>query len=288
VKFSVAVVARRGLSNLDYLPDSALNRQYSAMFRAGLMQLVQPRKRAGQMGIEDLLGGALGGDAMAKIAAKLGTDTAGAQKAVSSALPALLGKMKANADDPEKGSALAGGILDDDDAIGQGGKIVGKVFGDEADAVNDQVAAEAGIDKGQAAGLMGMLAPLVMGALGQSGAAAGGAQGLSGSLGGMLGGGGGGGLGGLLGGLLGGGGGALGGLGSMLGGGAAQAGGAASGAAGAAGGMMGKVTGMLDQNKDGSIIDDVTRMAGGLSGAGGAAGGKAGILGKLMGMFGRK
>ena len=51
--------------------------------------------------------------------------------------------------------------------------------------------------------------------------------------------------------------------------------------------MMGKVTGMLDQNKDGSIIDDVTRMAGGLTG-GGAAGGKAGILGKLMGMFGRK
>jgi hypothetical protein len=249
------------------------------------------------MGIEDLLGGALGGDAMAKIAAKLGTDTAGAQKAVSSALPALLGKMKSNAEDPEKGAALAaalgnhdgsaldGGISDDDDSIGKGGKIVGKVFGDEADAVHDQVAAEAGIDKGQADGLMGMLAPMVMGALGKSGAAAGGAQGLSGSLGGLLGGGGG--LGGMLGGLLGGGSGALGGLGSMLGGGAAQAGGAANGAAGAAGGMIGKVTGMLDQNKDGSIIDDVTRMAGGLTG-GGAAGGKAGILGKLMGMFGRK
>ena len=127
------------------------------------------------MGIEDLLGGALGGDAMAKIAAKLGTDTAGAQKAVSSALPALLGKMKSNADDPEKGaalaaalgkhdgSALAAGLGDDDEAIGKGGKIVGKVFGDEADAVHDQVAAEAGIDKCQAAGLMAMLAPIVMG-----------------------------------------------------------------------------------------------------------------------------
>lgn len=254
------------------------------------------------MGIEDLLGGALGGDAMAKIAAKLGTDTAGAQKAVSSALPALLGKLKANADDPEKGaaltaalgkhdgSALVGGLSDDDDSIGQGGKIVGKVFGDEADAVHDQVAAEAGIEKGQAAGLMAMLAPMVMGAVGQSGAAAGGAQGLSGSLGGLLGGGGG--LGGMLGGLLGGGGGALGGLGSMLSGGAAQAGNAATGAAGAAGGaaggIMGTVTGLLDQNKDGSIIDDVQRLAGGLGGAGGAAGGKAGILGKLMGMFGRK
>lgn len=246
------------------------------------------------MGIEDLLGGALGGDAMAKIAAKLGTDTAGAQKAVSSALPALLGKMKSNADDPEKGaalaaalgkhdgSALAAGLGDDDDAIGKGGKIVGKVFGDEADAVHDQVAAEAGIDKSQAAGLMAMLAPLVMGALGGSGAAAGGAQGLSGSLGGLLGGGGG--LGGMLGNLLG-----AGGLGSMLSGGAGQAGNAAAGATGAAGGgLMGTVTGMLDQNKDGSIIDDVQRLAGGLGGAGGAAGGKAGILGKLMGMLGRK
>ncbi len=241
------------------------------------------------MGLEDLLGGALGGDAMAKIAAKLGTDEAGAQKAVSAALPALLGKMKANADDPEKGAALAaalqkhdgsvldGGLSDDDATIGQGAKIVGHVFGADADAAHAEVAQQAGIDKGQAAGLLGMLAPMVMGAMGKSGGAAAGPQGLSGMLGGLMGGGGGG-LGGLLGGLLGGGGG--GGLGQMLGGGG-QAGGA-----GAAGGMMGKVTGMLDQNGDGSIIDDVTRMA---TGGGNAAGGaKTGILGKLMGMLGRK
>jgi hypothetical protein len=243
------------------------------------------------MGLEDLLGGALGGDAMAKIAAKLGTDEAGAQKAVSAALPALLGKMKANADDPEKGAALAaalqkhdgsaldGGLSDDDETIGQGTKIVGHVFGADADAAQDEVAKTAGIDKGQAAGLLGMLAPMVMGAMGKSGGAAAGPQGLSGMLGGLMGGGGGGGLGGLLGGLLGGGGG---GIGQMLGG-----GGQADGAGGAAGGIVGKVTGMLDQNGDGSIIDDVTRMAtgGGTDAAGGA---KTGILAKIMGMLGRK
>jgi hypothetical protein len=248
------------------------------------------------MGLEDLLGGALGGDAMAKIAAKLGTDQAGAQKAVSAALPALLGKMKQNADDPQKGAALAtalqrhdgsaldNGLADDDDSIGHGSKIVGHVFGDEADSAHDQVAQASGIDKGQAAGLMGMLAPLVMGAMGKAGGAQAGPQGLSGMLGGLTGGSGGG-LGGLLGGLLGGGGG--GGLGGLLGGGGAQ--GAVGGAGGAGGGIMGKVTDMLDQNNDGSIIDDVTRMATG-GGAGGAAGagGKTGILGKIMGMLGRR
>jgi hypothetical protein len=252
------------------------------------------------MGIEDLLGSALGGDAMAKIASRLGTDQAGAQSAVSAALPALLGKLKANADDPAKGPALAAALKDhdgsalthgivDDDATGH--KILGHVFGTDAEAAHAEVAEKSGLDKGKAAGLMAMLAPLVMGAMGKAGGADTAPQGLSGMLGGLLGGGeGGGGLGGLLGGLLGGAGGGLGGLlggASGLAGGATNAAGGAAGAAGgAAGGIMGKVTDMLDQNNDGSIIDDVTRMATG--GGDAATGGKGGILGKIMGMFGKK
>ncbi len=243
-------------------------------------------------GLDSILGGALGGDMLAKIAGQLNTDEAGAKKAVGSALPALLGRMKANADDPAQAESLAAAVNKDHDGSvldglsdkfgglfggeGNGSKIVGKVFGGDTDAVQEQVAAEAGIDKGQAAGLLGALAPMVMGALGKSGQDTGGVQasGLSGMLGGLMGGGGG--LGGMLGGLLGGGGG----LGSMLSG--ATGGGAAGGASS---GMMGKVTGMLDQNKDGSVIDDITRMASG-GGTGGAA--KSGILGKLLGMFGKK
>ena len=244
-------------------------------------------------GLEQLLGGALGGDMMAKIAGQLNTDEAGAQKAVGAALPALLGRLKANADDPQKAEALAAAVNRDHDgsfldSMGDkfgglfggsdqaGSKIVGKVFGDDADAAQEQIASQGGIDKGQAAGLLGALAPMVMGALGKSGQATGGvqAQGLSGMLGGLLGGGGGagGGLGGLLGGLLGGGGG----LGSMLSGGAGGAGGSSP---------LGKVTGMLDQNKDGSVIDDITRMA---TGGGSSSGGGGGMLSKLMGMLRRK
>lgn len=243
-------------------------------------------------GLEQLLGGALSGDMMAKIAGQLNTDEAGAQKAVGAALPALLGRLKANADDPQQADALAAAVNRDHDgsfldSMGDkfgglfggsdlsGSKIVGKVFGADADAAQEQIASEAGIDKGQAAGLLGALAPMVMGALGKSGQATGGvqAQGLSGMLGGLLGGGGGagGGLGGMLGGLLGGG--AGGGLGSMLSGGAGGS------------SPLGKVTGMLDQNKDGSVIDDITRMATG-GGSGTASGG--GMLSKLMGMLRRK
>ena len=250
-------------------------------------------------GLDQILGGALGGDMLSKIAGQLNTDEAGAKKAVGAALPALLGRMKTNADDPAKAEALAAAVNKDHDGslldglgdkfgglfggAGGGSAILGKVFGNDTDAVEDQVAAEAGIDKGQAAGLLGALAPMVMGALGKSGQDTGGvqAQGLSGMLGGLMGGGGG--LGGMLGGLLGGGGGIGAILGGLTGGGDGSPGGAGS-SGGAASGMMGKVTGMLDQNKDGSVVDDLTKMVSG--GGAGAAGG--GILSKLMGMFRKK
>lgn len=246
-------------------------------------------------GLEDLLGGALGGDAISKIAAQLGTSNEGASKAIGAALPQLLGKVKAHADDPVRGAQLAeslrdnnGEDLDDLDGVlqrsgGAGAQMVNGLLGDDADSVHDQVASESGLNKSQAAGLMGMLGPLVMGAIGKSAGAgvAPSAQGMSGMLGGLLGGGGGaGGLGGLLGGLLGGGGaGALGGLGSMLGGAAGQAKGAVGQQGGGAMGGLGK---MLDRDGDGSIVDDVANMAGG------AGGQRGGLVGKLLGMLGKK
>ena len=222
-------------------------------------------------GLAEILESALGGDALSKIAGQLGTDEAGAQKAVSAALPKIVGQMKANADDPAGAEALAGAVNRDHDGSlldnvgdylgggynnGPGTRMMGKVFGSDQGQAQAAVAQEGGISTDQAGSLMGMLGPLVMGALGKAGSGSGGVQanGLSGMLGGLLGGGGG--MGGLLAGLLGGGGQGAG--------------------TGAGGGMMGKVTGMLDQNKDGSIVDDVQRMA------------KGGFLQKIMGMFKRK
>ena len=255
-------------------------------------------------GLEDLLGGALGGDAIAKIAAQLGTTPEGAQKGIGAALPQLLGKLKATADHPEHGAHLAeslrdnnGADLDDLDGVlgrsgTQGTEMVGRLLGSDADAMHGQIAADSGLDKSQSAGLLGMLAPLVLGAAGRASGngVAPSPQGLSGMLGGLMGGGGG--LGGMLGGLLGGGGagGGAGMLGGLLGGGGAggaagavgnMLGGSGQQAGAAGGGALGGLTGMLDQNKDGSIVDDVARMATG-------GGQRGGIVGKILGMLGRK
>jgi hypothetical protein len=242
-------------------------------------------------GIEDLLGGALGGGALAKIAAQLGTDEAGARSAVGAALPKMVGRLQQNASSEDGARSLSdainrdhdGSLLDgvDDhfdrgDADGAGAKILGKVFGADRDGVEDELAQETGLDKSKAAGLMGMLAPVLLGSLGRAGASQGGVspQGLSGMLGGLMGGGGGGaggGMGALLGSLLGGGGGgaggALGALGGLAGGG---------GGAGGKSGPLGAVTNMLDRDKDGSIVDDVQEMA------------KSGLGQKLLGFFKRR
>ena len=142
------------------------------------------------------------------------------------------------------------------------------LFRSDATAALQYVADNGGIDSSKAAGLLSTLAPMILGALGKAGSSSGGLQagGLSSMLGGLLGGGGGG-LSSILGGLMGGAGGAA----SSAGSAATSTVGAASSAAG---GMMGKVTGMLDQNKDGSVTDDLKRMTG-----------SGGILQKLMGMF---
>ena len=236
-------------------------------------------------GIEDLLGGALGGDAIAKIAAKLGTSPEAAQSGIGAALPQLLGKLKATAEHPEQGAALAeslrdnnGEDLDDLDGVlhrsdSTGNALTGQLLGDERDAVQSHIATNSGLDTNQAAGLLGMLGPLVLGAAGRASGAgvAPSPQGLSGMLGGLLGGGASAGLGGLLGGLLGSGG--AGGLGNMLGGGGAQQSGA--------GAALGGIGNMLDRDKDGSFVDDVANMASG-------GGTRGGIVGKLLGMLGRK
>lgn len=223
-------------------------------------------------GLADILGGALGGDVITKLAGQLGTDEAGAQSAISVALPKILGQLHTNAQTDEGAAALAaavnrdhdGSLLDDlgphlDSGAVQatGTKVLGKVFGDQQDAAVQSVAQQSGLDPAKAAGLMGALAPMILGALGKMGGQSGGLQagGLSNILGGLLGGGGG------LGGML----------GDILGGGASKAGTAATTAASPGGGAMGKVTDMLDRNKDGSVVDDVQRMA------------KSGVFKKVLG-----
>lgn len=179
---------------------------------------------------------------LGRLASQLGTDEQTAGAAVQQALPALLGGLHANAQDPAGAASLEGALgqhsaglvdggvdLDQVDA-GDGQKIVGNIFGGHSDSVAQTLGANLG--GGDQSDLMRrllpLLAPIVMSYLAQRmGGGAGGAGGLLGSLlGGATGGGsaGGGGIGDLLGGMLGGqtpgaqGGGAGGGIGDLLGG----------------------------------------------------------------------
>ncbi len=258
-------------------------------------------------GLDELLSGALGGSAIGKIASMLGSDEGGTQNALSAALPQLIGRLQSNASTTDGANALdaalgkhdgsvlddVNGYLDRGDHDGSQGRFVSKVFGDDRESTVNSLAGQTGMDMSKIVKLLGILGPIVLGAMSKSGARSQGSGGLAGALGGLFGGGGGaggaGGLGGLLGGLLGGGG-AGGGLGALLGdalGGGSQglsgaanlsgSGVAASGAAsvggGGAGGAIGKVSGMLDRDGDGSPINDIQKMA------------KSGFGQKLLGML---
>ncbi|WP_054053821.1 DUF937 domain-containing protein [Alloactinosynnema sp. L-07] len=164
---------------------------------------------------------------LAQLAGQLGVDEQTAEQATRAALPALLGGMQANAQDPGGARSLfealgqhstglvEGGVDLDQVDTDDGSKIVNHVFGDQQAEVVNTLGGLGSVGKGLIAKLLPLLAPIVMSYLAKKlGAKLGGnseepqqqpqAQG--------------GGLGDLLGGLLGGSGGGLGGLGDLLGG----------------------------------------------------------------------
>ena len=195
--------------------------------------------------IDDLMGQI----PIGQLASQLGVSEAEAEQAVRAALPALVSGMQANAQDPAGAASLQhalgqhdGSLLDGGVDLGQvdtddGAKIVHNIFGDNEDAVVNQLGGLSGLGGGLISKLLPMLAPLLMSFLGKSLGGGGGdapasaPSSSSSNTSGMgpgaaapaaadEGGGGGGGLGDILGGLLGGGGGGggLGGLGDVLGG----------------------------------------------------------------------
>ncbi|TFF11565.1 DUF937 domain-containing protein [Cellulosimicrobium funkei] len=181
-----------------------------------------------------------------QLAGRLGVDEATAQRAVGAALPALLGGLRANAQDPAGAASLGEALAQHDPALVEGGvdlddvdtddgrKIVGHVFGQNEQAVVAQLARSTGTGKDLLAKVLPALAPIALAFLAKQLGGAGSSGGVpTGTSGGTAGGTaagkgagerpgasqtGEGGLGDVLGGLLGGGSGAGGGLGDLLGG----------------------------------------------------------------------
>jgi hypothetical protein len=156
---------------------------------------------------------------LTQLAAQLGVDEATAEAATRQAIPALLGGLQANAQDPAGAASLAGALGNHSSALVDGGvnledvdtadgeKIVGNIFGSNSTQVAHTLGNNLGQQSGLIQKLLPILAPIVLSYLARrltGGSSGGGAGDLLGSI---LGGGGagqGGGLSDVLGGMLGG------------------------------------------------------------------------------------
>lgn len=133
---------------------------------------------------DELMAHLQSGDALQQMAAQLGTTPEQAEGAVSAALPMLLGKMGANAADPQGAAnlfgalqnhggggldlgGLLGGLLGGGGAALGGGQsgaadILGSIFGNHQQNAQTNLGQATGLGSEGAGQLLAMLAPLVM------------------------------------------------------------------------------------------------------------------------------
>ncbi|HSM36283.1 MAG TPA: DUF937 domain-containing protein [Longimicrobiales bacterium] len=130
----------------------------------------------------DIVSRQLTGDVIGRMGREIGADETSTERAVAAALPLLLGSLARNAQRPEGARSLNAALRDDhdgsllDDPLGgmltpttqsDGAKILGHMFGQREPAVRTGVGRASGLDSGQVLRLMSMLAPIVMAALGR-------------------------------------------------------------------------------------------------------------------------
>lgn len=178
----------------------------------------------------------LAGGALSQISGKIGADQSTTSKALEIALPLLISALARNSSTPTGAQALDQAIAKDHDGsildnlggffsnpeAANGAGILGHVLGGRRDVAETGLAQSTGLDPGAASQLLETVAPLVLAALGKAKQQ----QGLDAV-----------------------------GLSEFLGSQDQQA-------QAEAPGMMGMLGNLLDSNKDGSVLDDVTRIAG--------------------------
>lgn len=202
--------------------------------------------------LQDLLGPEQGTEAVEQISQNVGADPSAVNTAIQAALPMILGGLANNAADPQGAQSLNNALEQDHDGSLLGnlgglgsmifggqeaatppprqadaGGILGHIFGNSQGQVAQEVSNKSGLSMEQVAPILMMLAPIVMSYLGRQKQQQGvGPEGLGGLLGGLL------------------------------GGEASQAMPQSSGNS-----MMDMASNMLDQDRDGSSMDDIASMA---------------------------
>lgn len=177
----------------------------------------------------------LGGSAARTIAQRFGISETAANSAVQIGVPLILAALARNASQPQEAESLHQAVATDHDGSifnnlmgylqnpqnANGAGILGHIFGNQRPAIENNLAQATGMDQSSAGGLLETLAPLVMGSLGQAQQE----NGLDAA-----------------------------GLSDLLNNQQQEAQANAPGA-------MSMLSSMLDQNKDGSSMDDLQRMA---------------------------
>ena len=190
--------------------------------------------------LTEMLTQQLAGNAISHISGKIGADQGTTSKAVGLAIPLLISALARNSSTPEGAQALNQAVANDHDGsildnlagfLGNSGSangsgILGHILGDRRSDVETGLAQSTGLEPSAAGQLLETVAPLVMGALGKTQQQ----QGLDAS-----------------------------GLSDFLGSQHQQA-------QNTAPDLMGMLGSFLDSNKDGSVMDDVSRIAGKLFG----------------------
>lgn len=124
----------------------------------------------------------LAGYAARSVAQRLGVSEATAQRAVQIAVPLIVAALARNAAQPEGAQELHQAVTNDHDGSilenlsgylnspqeANGAGILGHVFGGQQGAVQNTLAQASGLDQNTAGSLLEMVAPLVMGAVGQT------------------------------------------------------------------------------------------------------------------------
>jgi hypothetical protein len=134
------------------------------------------------MALLDMLQQRLGSDAVNQISSRIGADPGTTGNAIDAALPLLISALARNTGDGEQAQSLANAVSQDhdgsvlDDVPGfvsrasekPGQGILRHVLGGRQQSVQNGLSQVTGLDAGKAGTLLTLLAPLVMGALGRA------------------------------------------------------------------------------------------------------------------------
>ena len=132
--------------------------------------------------ITQMITSQIAGFAARAIAQRLGVSEATAQRAVMIAVPLIVAALARNAARPEGAQEIHQAVATDHDGsifdnlsgylgnpqAANGAGILGHVFGPQQGAIQNTVAQAAGLDQNAAGNILEMVAPLVMGAVGQT------------------------------------------------------------------------------------------------------------------------